>query len=216
MLRTNLSTRPFYNERLVTVVLAAVGVAVAVASAFNARALVSLTQRQSALGQTLAASEAHIKEVQQQTAAVRASIDDKERLVVGGRAAEVNAVIDLRVFSWTDFFNRIEATIPPDVMLVAVRPSTGKDAGLVSMTVLGKTVSGIDTFMERLESTATFEGLLSREEQATEDGMYRAVLEGRYVAKAVEPSTAPTATVASAPTEGASPPTPPVREGGER
>ena len=49
MLRTNLSTRPFYNERAVHLLLALAGLVVAVVSAFNAIRIVSLSRQNTEL-----------------------------------------------------------------------------------------------------------------------------------------------------------------------
>ena len=46
--------------------------------------------------------------------------------------------------------------------------------------MIGKRVDDIDAFMNRLEATDAFKGVLSRSEELTEQGMYRAVLNGRY------------------------------------
>ena len=53
-------------------------------------------------------------------------------------AEEANALIDQRTFSWTEFFNLIESTLPPDVMLSAVRPSFKDGITRVNMFVLGR------------------------------------------------------------------------------
>ena len=50
MLRTNLSTRPFYNERAVPLALAVVAVLVLAATVFNVTRLVALSQRQRPIG----------------------------------------------------------------------------------------------------------------------------------------------------------------------
>ena len=64
MIRTNLSTRPFYNERAVQMVLAAVAVVVLAITAFNAVQLIRLTASQRALG-------AHAVESEQEAARLR-------------------------------------------------------------------------------------------------------------------------------------------------
>ena len=49
MLRTDLSTRPFYNERAVTLALGVVAVIVLVCTVLNVTALAALSRRQSTL-----------------------------------------------------------------------------------------------------------------------------------------------------------------------
>ena len=49
------------------------------------------------------------------------------------------------------------------------------------MVVVGKSVEAIDTFMERLEATRHFMGVLSLEEVVEDDGTYKASLTGQYL-----------------------------------
>ena len=57
MLRTNLSTKPFYNERAIHSVLAFAGLVVIVLTVFNLMQIVLLTRRQSDLNVRQAAAE---------------------------------------------------------------------------------------------------------------------------------------------------------------
>lgn len=180
MRRGNLSTRPFYNERLVHVALAVAGVLVLGATAFNAQRLVSLTARERNLSSQIADADNSARALQGEAQAVRSGVNPDELAGVARRAAEANALIDQRRFSWTALFNQLEATIPGEVMLEAVQPSIDEGTTTVTLVVVGRNVAAIDTFMERLEDTGAFEGLLSREEQITDEGTYRATLEGRY------------------------------------
>ena len=111
---------------------------------------------------------------------IRRGIDQKELTVVAAAAREANTLIDQRTFSWTAFFNHLEATLPPDVMLVSVRPAVNSGATRVSMTVLGRTAEDIDEFIEKLEATGAFERILARQSDRTEDGLNRAVLDAEY------------------------------------
>lgn len=188
MIRSNLSTRPFYNERLATLLLWGVVAVVGVATAGNLARLASLTARQRALGAEVAEREATARSLAEQTAALRAATDRDEVARIVARAEEANDIIAQRMFSWTEFFNQIETTIPPDVMLLAVRPTRERGVNGVAMTLLGRDVEAIDTFMERLEATEAFAGILSVEEQITDDGMYRAVVRGQYMPGAALPA----------------------------
>jgi hypothetical protein len=66
-------------------------------------------------------------------AEIRGRIDKDELQQVASAARAANALIDQRTFSWTAFFNHLETTMPPDVMLKSVRPRptawAGCDAG---------------------------------------------------------------------------------------
>ena len=97
------------------------------------------------------------------------------------QAAEANGIIDARTFSWTLLFDDIEATLPPTVMLTSITPSIGKDGATVRLTVLGRTVEAIDTFIERLEATKRFEGVQVFSEVVTDEGLFETQVTGRYL-----------------------------------
>ena len=75
-------------------------------------------------------------------------------------------------------------------MLTSVRPDFQAEDPDVIMGVLAKSVEDIDSFIEQLESTGAFADVLSREEEITDEGMYRAILRGRYVASAPDDTAA--------------------------
>ena len=181
MLRSNLSTRPFYNERGVHWGLAVAGLLVAAVTVFNGRELVSLSGRNTALAAGIARDEAAARDLTMQAEAVRRSLDRRELEAVTDAAREANDLIDQRTFSWTAFFNVIESTLPPDVMLTAVRPRIQQGLVSITMNVVGRQTEDLDTFMSALEATGAFADLLPRQEEIGDDGMHRAVLIGRYL-----------------------------------
>ena len=108
--------------------------------------VISLSARNTLLGTQIRQDE--------QTAAkldAEASINQQELAVVVTAAREANALIDQRTFSWTEFFNLIEATLPADVMLMSVSPTVTDGETEVRMKVLARRAEDIDAFMESLE-----------------------------------------------------------------
>jgi Tfp pilus assembly protein PilN len=181
MLRTNLATRPFYNERLVHLLFGAALALVVAFTIFNAMRLVSLSTRQAALGREAARDEARAADLNARAAAVRRGIDPKALARVTNAAIEANALVDARAFSWTALFNDIEATLPADVMLTAISPTVDNGGAMrVRFVAVGRTVEGIDTFIERLEQTGRFKRVLAPSEQVTEDGLFETTIEGLY------------------------------------
>src|SRR6185503_3143106 len=117
-----------------------------------------------------------------EAARIRRTINKDELALVVSAAEEANALIDQRTFSWTEFFNQIEATIPPDVMLTSVRPAFKDGVTSVSMTVLGRRPADVDEFVEKLEATGAFENPLVPTSELTDDGLQRATIHSEYVA----------------------------------
>jgi hypothetical protein len=191
MLRTNLATRPFYNERLAHLALAVLAVLVVAATAYNVRELATLSSRQAEAEARLSNDDQQARLLRGQANAARASLGEDEVRRIAADAREANTLIERRLFSWTELFNHLERTLPGDVMLVAVRPAIDGDIVKVTMVVLGRSIADIDEFIGRLEATRVFTDMLSTQEQVDDDGMYRATVEGRYAQMASGPGGTP-------------------------
>ena len=209
MLRTNLATKPFYDERRVYWLIAAAAVAVVLFTAFNVSAYLRLSGRQGGLSADIARNEAAARALTTRAAEARRRIDAKSLERTRAQAAEANGIIDARTFSWTSFFDDVEATLPPNVMLTSITPRIGPDGAEVRLTVLGRTVEAIDTFIERLEATKRFENVQPSAELVTEEGLFQTQVTGRYLTG----GTAPAATPAPTPPIGPAAPATPGRQG---
>lgn len=208
MLRTNLSTRPFYNERAVHVVLALAALLILVVTAYNVFQIVTLSRRNTEISSRANRDRGEADRLIQEATRVRRGMNQNELKVVAAAAREANVIIDQRTFSWTEFFNRIESTLPPDVMLSAVRPRISDEGTRVTMIVLGRRAEDVDEFMEKLEATGAFLDVLPTQEELTDEGLHKVVLEGLYTpadAEPEEPPASPERPPASSPRPGAQP-----------
>jgi len=182
MLRTNLSTRPFYNERALHGVLGIAALIVAAATIFNLTQIVVLTRRQSTLSGQADAAETRAAELRAQAARTRQAVNAKELETITGDAREANILIDQRLFSWTDLLSRLESTLPDNVRITALRPSVARDGTIkVTMTVTAEGVDDIEQFMANLEQTTAFSDVYPLDDEPAEEGGVRASLEGMYV-----------------------------------
>jgi hypothetical protein len=181
MLRINLSTRPFYNERAVHSVLVLLGLVATTIMGVGVYHLVALSRNSTELISTAEANESQAADIAAKVATMRRAINDHNLKELTGAASEANGLIDRRGFSWTQFFNRLEGTLPPSVMLTSVRPEIEPDSINVLLEVVGLKVEHINTFIEQLEATGAFFEILAREEELTDDGMYRASIRGQYL-----------------------------------
>ena len=177
----NLATRPFYNERAVHLVLAALGLAIVAVLALEVARIVTLSRVHGELTLAAETAEAEAAAVSTRTARIERETprDATAALVVA--AEEVDRLIEQRLFSWTAFFNVIEQTLPAGVMLTAVRPDADEEGTSVDLAVIGRTVADIEEFIRRLEETGVFAGVLARQGELDEEGLYRAQLRGRLV-----------------------------------
>jgi hypothetical protein len=181
MLRTNLATRPFYNERGVHLVLGVVAVLGLAVLGVWVLQLVDLSRRSTDLTVRAEGAEVESADLSARTTEIQRAVSAQALEEVAAAAREANTLIDQRVFSWTNFFNRIETTLPADVMVTEVRPDLSPGLVEVTMGVVGRGLEDITEFIGALEDSGAFAEVLPRQEELTEDGMYRAVLRGRYL-----------------------------------
>ena len=133
MLRTNLSTRPFYNERLVHIGLAFIAGIVVALTLLNLVQLVRMSTQNTTLSARIRDDRTAADEFARKARQTKQGINLEQLKLIVASAREANALIDNRTFSWTEFLNYIEATLPPDVMLSAVRPAID-DTGTTNET----------------------------------------------------------------------------------
>lgn len=182
MIRTNLSTRPFYNDRVVRLWLLVAAGLVCVATLINIARVIQYSRSDTQLVTQAARDEARAADLRATAARLRASVDPRQIEFASAEARQANELIDRRTFSWTELFNRFETTLPGDVRIVAVRPKIDPRHGiLLQINVVARSVEDVDEFMENLEATGAFAGLLSAEEHFNEDNMLEARLETVYV-----------------------------------
>ena len=182
MIRTNLSTRPFYNERAVHLWLLAILLAVAAATAFNVSRVIRYSRSDTELAMQASRDEARAADLRLQASRLRKTVDPRQIDFASAEARQANDLIDRRTFSWTELFNRFEATLPDDVRIIAVRPKVDRRNGnILTINVHGRSIEDVDKFMENLEATGAFSHTESKEERFNEEGLLAATIETTYV-----------------------------------
>jgi hypothetical protein len=183
MLKGNLATRPFYNERLVSVVVALAIIAGIALTAFNAITIYRLSGETARHKDELARTHAETERVRAATAGLQQSLDRNTLFALGSATREANALIDKRTFSWTVFFGMVEKTLPLDVRLLAVSPQIERGEFRIQMLVNAKSPQDLEDFIGALMDTGAFYDLLPAEQQRNDDGTYTATLAGVYLAR---------------------------------
>lgn len=182
MLRTNLATRPFYNERAVRLVLALIFVAISAVTAFNVTELIRLSDSQRTLGARAAQSEQDAARLRREAATVRAQINARDLETVASAAREANGIIDQRAFSWSELFDQLEHTLPDDVRITAIDPTLTKEGQfIIQIAVQARRSEDVDQFIESLEKTGSFRDMITPTESTNDDGLLEAVIRGTYI-----------------------------------
>ena len=187
MIRTNLSTRPFYNERAVQLWLLVLVVLVVGATAFNAIRLISYARTDTELATRASRDETSASQMRAEAVQLRGSVDLKQIEHASLEARQANQLIDRRTFSWTDLFNQFESTFPDDVRITSVRPhADSKGQMVLTIQVAARSVDDVEELIRNLEATGSFSNVLSVEEHFNEDGMLNATVEGNYAPAAAK------------------------------
>jgi Tfp pilus assembly protein PilN len=181
MIRTNLSTRPFYNERAVHLALGVVALIVLGLTIVNLVAVVRLSRLNTVLSARIRDDRTAATDLTRKAREIRQNINQVELNSIVAAAREANALIDARTFSWTALFNQLESTLPPDVMLSSIRPAIVEGETKITLITLGRKRPDLDEFIEKLEATGAFENVLPRQETPTDDGLMQATIVATYV-----------------------------------
>jgi Tfp pilus assembly protein PilN len=199
MIRTNLATRPFYNERAVHFWLLIVAILVVAATAFNVSRVLRYSRSDTELATSASRDEARAAELRRQAAQLRASVDPRQVEFASLEAQQANELIDRRTFSWTEVFNYFEMTLPDDVRIGSVHPRLDKEHQIVlTINVIARDTQDVKQFMDNLDDTGVFAATLAREDHFDEQGQLQAIVETIY-----RPSAKPVAKAAEAPAKAA-------------
>ena len=189
MIRTNLSTRPFYDERAAQTWLLVAALLVAVATLFNISRVLRYSRSDTQLAGEAARDEARAAELRQQAYRLRATVDPKQIDFASNEARQANELIDRRTFSWTELFNRFETTLPDEVRITAVRPQMDKQRGIVlQIAAVARSNDEMETFMERLRETGVFPSVQPIEEHFDETGLLETAIEAVYAPNRKSPA----------------------------
>jgi Tfp pilus assembly protein PilN len=181
VIQTNLSTRPFYNERAVHLALLALAVVVVAATVFNVTRVIQLSRSDTQQATQASRDEKRSADLRRAAERLRATVDPRQIELVSGQARRANDLIDRRTFSWTDLFNRFETTLPAEVRITSIRPHiVPKQGTMLTITVIAKSVEDVAEFMLKLEQNGAFESVLPADERFNE-GLLEAVLDMKYV-----------------------------------
>ena len=188
MIKTNLSTRPFYNERAVHMALIVAAILVVAATAFNVSRILRYSSSDTRLATQASRDEARAADLRQQAARLRASVDPKQVELASAGARQANELIDRRTFSWTELLNRFETTLPDEVRITSVRPRVDRDKRiLLRVNVVARGVDDVMEFMENLEATGAFLDVSPVDDHFDEQGQLQTTLEMGYVPAAGKP-----------------------------
>src|SRR5579862_611168 len=150
MIKSNLSTRPFYNERLVTLALLFVAAAGAALTYFNYGQIQTSSRQRAEFQAKIDANDQKRAQITAEANSVRQRVDPASLKQLGFATHEANALIDQRTFSWTVLLGVLEKTLPLDVRLLGISPKIEKGNTKITMAAIAKRHENIQTFVDAL------------------------------------------------------------------
>ena len=187
MLRTNLSTRPFYNERAVHAIAGGLALLLLLVTAWQVSRVIRLSRTKTELNAAIRRDTNEIEYRTKEAEQIRRGLNQTELAAVAAAAREANDLIAQRTFSWTGLFNQLEATLPEDVMLTSVHPEFTDGETQINLDVQGRRSDEIDAFWDRLGKTGSFHKIQWSNVDISEEGLHRMQMTAVYT----EPITAP-------------------------
>jgi hypothetical protein len=182
VLRGNLSTRPFYNERLVSLIVIVGTIAGLALTVFNGTEILRLSAERNRQRAELDRIEAEAAKSRSAAASLQQTLDQTNLRTLAAATGEANDLIDQRTFSWTEFFGVVEKTLPLDARLIAVAPRVDRGVFMIVMQLNVKRSEDLEAFVDALLATGTFYDLLPGNQQLNDDGTLAVTLQGGYLA----------------------------------
>lgn len=180
MLRGNLASRPFYNERLVTLGILLGAIIVLALSAFNITQILALTKQRAEFKQNQSRDEAEAATITAATQTVRKSVDQARLTTLAQQTREANELIDSRTFSWTVFFGHVEQAMPFNARLMSVAPRIERGQFQISMAVNAKQPDDLADFIDKLLLTGVFYDTSATAMSANDDGTFTGQILTKY------------------------------------
>src|SRR5437773_10077348 len=181
MIETNLSTRPFYNDKAVRLWVLVLSGLVLVATFFNVSRVLYFSGSNTELVRQASQDEQRATQIRAAAAKLRNSVEVKQIEAASVEARQANDLIDRRTFSWTELFNVFEKTLPDEVRITAVRPKVDRGQFGLTIIVVARGVEDVNTFMNNLEATGPCMRVGSGiEERVNDQGQLQASIEAVY------------------------------------
>jgi len=152
----NLARRPFRNERLPTVALAAGCLGLVLASSGHVLVARDLAPGRSRdVATEVVAIDKEIDQLRAESAELRKISAPPEKLK---EWLAVKKLVDRRMFSWTGLFASLAEALPPGVRLISVSPNEARGRTELNLAAVGRSNEDALALMASLQEHPEFEG----------------------------------------------------------
>jgi Tfp pilus assembly protein PilN len=177
-LHLNLTTSPQPNKRPFLAGSAAAGTVGLIALILLSHAAYKSWRSSRELRSDISALQGEIRQDQQRQQQLQAYFQGAEAKQTLDRSGFLNSLIDERSFPWTKIFMDLEQTLPPGVRVVSIAPQFVDGRAKVSLEVGALTDESKIQFLEAIEKSKTFSGMVVKNERRGDrPGMDQIVLQ---------------------------------------
>jgi Tfp pilus assembly protein PilN len=164
----NLASRPFRNERLPALAFALGAAAVLGLTLWHGLALRRVLP---ADGSTLRAEVAALdNELAALESEERSLVQVRPEPAVVGEWRRVQALVDQRVFAWTQLLGRLEELLPPGVRLLSITPAVEDGVASLELRAEARGLEDGYRFWEALLHSGDFEDVMANSIESEDDG----------------------------------------------
>ncbi len=181
MLRVNLSSRPFYSERLVSLALVCAALGLVALTVFNLSRLTTLSAQRAEHERSIDLNRDEAARIRADIQAAVAGVDMNQMQTLVAGTAEANLLIAQRTFSWSQFFDIVEGALPYEVRLVGVAHRVEDDERVLVLNLIAQQDAQLNEFVQALLETGVFFDVLPAEKARNDDGTVSAIVETYYL-----------------------------------
>jgi Tfp pilus assembly protein PilN len=167
-LRLNLATSPHENNRPFLAGAGVLGVVGAIAFAVLFHSAFVSWRANRALRSDISRLQTAIRDAQRERQALDVYFQSPAEKQILDRSAFLNSLIGERSFPWTKIFMDLEQTLPPGVRIVSISPKLENGRALVSLKVGATDDESKLKFLEAIEKSKAFSGMVLKAEQTSE------------------------------------------------
>ncbi|HKS82795.1 MAG TPA: hypothetical protein VJR23_14925 [Candidatus Acidoferrales bacterium] len=167
-LRLNLSTAPRINNRPFLAASGFIGAIAAIAFLVLFHAAFVTWRSSRALRSDMSRLQTEIRADQVTRQSLDTYFHSPDQKVILDRANFLNSLIGERSFPWTKIFMDLEQTLPPGVRVINIAPKLENGRALVTLKVGATDEQSKLKFLEAMEKSKAFSGLVLKTDQASE------------------------------------------------
>jgi Tfp pilus assembly protein PilN len=185
----NFAKVPFRNPRLPGILVGLVAGALLVTTVWHGVVLTRyLLREREELDAKVQSLQAHLSELVTEIGRARTELRADRGESTTQRIVFLADIYRQKGFSWTEFFNQLEAVIPPNVRITSISPNVTEDGIQVRLMTVGRSLEDLLELVRSLEESRSFGTVMPLNEAHQEEaGTVASTITLRYLSAEESP-----------------------------